>query len=70
MLQNKTTQLTTVNAFLHRCTFVRPAGQPVLAQVEEGHGFEIQLAVWMGLGGHGHAVQKVGQHRVAGSGRT
>lgn len=47
-----------------------PVGQPVLAQLEEGHGLEIQLAVRVGLGGHGHAVEKVGQDRVAGRGGT
>lgn len=69
----------------HKCTFTIvstvfdrgalvcpccPVGQSVLAQVEEGHGFEIQLAIWVGFGGHGHAVQEVWQNRVAGSGWT
>lgn len=66
-------QPTTARRVLDRGALVCPccpAGQPVLAQIEQGHGFEIQLAVWVGFGGHGHAVEEVGQDRVAGSGRT
>ena len=41
--------------------------RPFLAQVEEADGLDVQVAVQgVGLGGHGHAVQEAGQHRVAG----
>ena len=54
-----TVHLTTISTILARCALVCPVGQSVLAQVEEGHGFEIQIAIWVGFRGHGHAVQEV-----------
>lgn len=66
--------LTTVSTVLDRCAYLVcprcPVGQSVLAQVEEGHGFEIQLPIWVRFGGHWHAVQEAWQNRVAGSGGT
>lgn len=62
--------LTIVCTVLGRHVLICPVGQSVLAQVEEGHGLEVQLAIWVGFGGHGHAVQEVWQNRVAGSGGT
>lgn len=51
--------LTAVCTILDRCALVCPAGQSVFAQVEEGHGFKIQITVRMGFRGHGHAIQEV-----------
>lgn len=61
---------TIVSTVLDRRVLVRPVGESVFAQVEKRHGFEIQLYVWVGFGGHGHAIQEVRQHGAAGGGGT
>lgn len=60
--------LTIVSTFLGLNRFLlsgRPHTQPLFTNAVQWCGLQVQLAVWVGLGGHGHAVQEAGEHGVA-----
>lgn len=60
--------LTIVSTFLGLNRFLfsgRPHAQPLFTYAVQWCGLQVQLAVWVGLGGHGHAIQEAGEHGVA-----
>lgn len=60
--------LTIISTFLglHGFLISRcPHAQPLFTYAVQWCGLQVHLAVWKGLGGHGHAVQEAGEHRVA-----